>query len=42
MVNHCPIFNYTERELQFLFRAAGYSRVDLESSGDGWLVYATR
>lgn len=42
VVNHCPIFNYTERELQFLFRAAGFSRVDLEDSGDGWLVYATR
>jgi len=29
VVHDCPIFDYTERELRFLFEAAGFARVDL-------------
>lgn len=42
VVNRCPIFDYTERELQFLFRAAGFRRADLERRGDGYFAYAWR
>ena len=29
IINDCPIFNYTRRELEFLFRASGFSRLDI-------------
>ena len=41
VVNNCPIFNYTERELRFLFGAAGFSRCDIVQRGrTGYLVRA--
>jgi SAM-dependent methyltransferase len=41
VLNDCPIFNYTERELRFLFGAAGFSRYDIVERGrTGYLVRA--
>jgi SAM-dependent methyltransferase len=41
VVNDCPIFNYTERELRFLFGAAGFSRCDIVKRGrTGYFVRA--
>jgi SAM-dependent methyltransferase len=41
VINNCPIFNYTERELQFLFGAAGFARAEVTSRGrTGYLVRA--
>ena len=41
VVNDCPIFNYTERELRFLFGAAGFSRCDIVKRGrTGYYVRA--
>lgn len=42
VINHCPIFNYTDRELTFLFRAAGFSKVELKQRGDGYFAWAHR
>jgi hypothetical protein len=39
----CPIFNYSRRELELMFGASGFDRVDLESPGrSGYLVRAYR
>ncbi len=41
VVNSCPIFNYTERELRFLFGAAGFARTEITPRGrGGYLVRA--
>jgi SAM-dependent methyltransferase len=41
VINDCPIFNYTERELRFLFGAAGFARTEVTSRGrTGYLVRA--
>jgi SAM-dependent methyltransferase len=41
VINDCPIFNYTERELRFLFGAAGFGRTQVISRGrTGYLVRA--
>ena len=42
VINNCPIFNYTERELRFLFGAAGFSRVLIKQGRSGFLVRADR
>ena len=43
VVNDCPIFNYTERELRLMFGASGFSRVDvLAATRSGYLVRAFR
>lgn len=43
VINNCPIFNYTERELRFMFGAAGFSRVEVvPRGGTGFLVRADR
>jgi 2-polyprenyl-3-methyl-5-hydroxy-6-metoxy-1,4-benzoquinol methylase len=43
VINSCPIFNYTERELRFLFRASGFSSVDVvRPRRSGFLVRAKR
>jgi SAM-dependent methyltransferase len=42
VINNCPIFNYTERELRFLFGSAGFSRVLIKQSRSGFLVRADR
>ena len=35
VVNNCPIFDYTARELLFVFGAAGFERVDVLQRGRG-------
>ena len=41
VLNNCPIFNYTERELRLMFGAAEFSRVDIVKRGRaGYLVRA--
>ena len=40
VINNCPIFNYTERELRFLFGSAGFSRVLIKQGRSGFLVRA--
>jgi len=43
VVNDCPIFNYTERELRLMFGATGFSRVDvIAATRSGYLVRAFR
>ena len=43
VVNDCPIFNYTERELRLMFGAGGFSRVDVvAATRSGYLVRAFR
>jgi SAM-dependent methyltransferase len=42
-IGDCPIFNYTRRELELMFGAAGFSRVELLTPGrSGFLVRAWR
>jgi SAM-dependent methyltransferase len=40
VINNCPIFNYTQRELRFLFGAAGFQRVLIRQTRTGFLVRA--
>jgi SAM-dependent methyltransferase len=42
VVNNCPIYDYTERELRFLFGGAGFSRVLIKQGRSGFLVRADR
>ena len=42
VINNCPIFNYTERELRFLFGASGFSRILIKQGRSGFLVRADR
>jgi 2-polyprenyl-3-methyl-5-hydroxy-6-metoxy-1,4-benzoquinol methylase len=42
VINHCPIFDYTERELRFLFRGAGFESVELRARHSGIFVTAYR
>jgi SAM-dependent methyltransferase len=42
VINNCPIFNYTERELRFLFGSAGFGRVLIKQGRSGFLVRADR
>jgi SAM-dependent methyltransferase len=42
-IGDCPIFNYTRRELELMFGAAGFSRLEVVSPGrSGFLVRAWR
>ena len=41
VINNCPIFNYTERELRFLF-GTDFSRVLIKQGRSGFLVRADR
>lgn len=42
-IGDCPIFNYTRRELELLFGAAGFSRLEVMSPGrSGFLARAWR
>lgn len=38
----CPIFDYTPRELQLLFRTAGFARVESTTKGAGILIRAEK
>ena len=40
VINNCPIFNYTQRELRFLFGSAGFERVLIRQTRAGFLVRA--
>jgi SAM-dependent methyltransferase len=42
VINNCPIFNYTERELRFLFGTSGFTRVLIKQGRSGFLVRADR
>jgi SAM-dependent methyltransferase len=42
VVNKCPIYNYTDREVRFLFGAAGFERLRLVRRPSGFLVEARR
>lgn len=42
VINSCPIYDYTERELRFLFRGTGFSRVEIDRRGDGYFCWAWR
>ena len=42
VIGRCPIYDYTERELRFLFGAAGFQRLDLRRGRSGFLVRADR
>ena len=42
-IGNCPIFNYSRRELELLFGASGFERVEVTSPGrSGYLVRAYR
>ncbi|HET6870307.1 MAG TPA: class I SAM-dependent methyltransferase [Solirubrobacteraceae bacterium] len=42
-IGNCPIFNYSRRELELMFGASGFDRVELQSPGrSGYLVRAYR
>ena len=42
VINNCPIFDYTERELTFLFGASGFRRVEVVRAGrSGFLLRAS-
>jgi SAM-dependent methyltransferase len=40
VIGNCPIFNYTHRELRFLFGAAGFGRTVVRAGRSGFLVRA--
>ncbi len=43
LIGNCPIFNYTRRELELMFGASGFARVEIASPGrSGFLVRAYR
>jgi SAM-dependent methyltransferase len=42
VIANCPIFDYTERELRFLFGAAGFGRILIKQGRSGFLVRADR
>jgi SAM-dependent methyltransferase len=42
-IGNCPIFNYSRRELELMFGASGFDRVEVQSPGrSGYLVRADR
>ena len=42
-IGNCPIFNYSRRELELMFGASGFGRVEIASPGrSGYLVRAYR
>ena len=42
-LGNCPIFNYSRRELELMFGAAGFDRVEIRSPGrSGYLLRAYR
>jgi SAM-dependent methyltransferase len=42
-IGNCPIFNYSRRELELMFGASGFGRVEVQSPGrSGYLVRAYR
>jgi hypothetical protein len=42
-IGNCPIFNYSRRELELMFGASGFGRIEITSPGrSGYLVRAYR
>jgi hypothetical protein len=42
-IGGCPIFNYSRRELELMFGASGFDRLEIHSPGhSGYLVRAHR
>src|SRR5689334_8688881 len=42
-IGNCPIFNYSRRELELMFGASGFDRIEVQSPGrSGYLVRAYR
>jgi SAM-dependent methyltransferase len=42
-INDCPIFNYTDRELELLFKASGFGEIEILRPGrSGYLLRARR
>ncbi len=41
-INSCPIFNFTERELDFLFRGLGFRTIELDRQGAGIILTARK
>jgi SAM-dependent methyltransferase len=42
-IGHCPIFNYSRRELELVFGASGFGRIEVVAPGrSGYLVRAYR
>ncbi len=42
-IGHCPIFNYSRRELELMFGAGGFGRIEVVAPGrSGYLVRAYR
>jgi SAM-dependent methyltransferase len=42
VIGNCPIFDYTERELRFLFGSAGFGHILIKQGRSGFLVRADR
>jgi len=42
VIDNCPIFNYPERELRFLFGSAGFRHMLIKQGRSGFLVRADR
>jgi len=42
VIGNCPIYDYTERELRFLFGSAGFGRIRITQGRSGFLVRAER
>jgi SAM-dependent methyltransferase len=40
VIDNCPIYNYTQRELRFLFGAAGFDRTLIRAGRSGFVVRA--
>jgi SAM-dependent methyltransferase len=40
VINSCPIFDYTKREIEFLFRSNGFDRVKIDRIGNGYTLQA--
>ena len=38
IINSCPIFDYTKREIEYLFRGNGFDRVKIERVGNGYTL----
>lgn len=41
IIRRCPIYNYTARELEFLFKSHNFSRVEIDEQNSGISVEAT-
>jgi hypothetical protein len=39
-INSCPIFDYTKREIEFLFRSNGFDRIKIDRIGNGYMLQA--